>query len=106
MRLNPEDDFGSTVFGLTAARLQPGTPLLVEVSRRRWVAPGSSWHGQPLVRPVANRHATSTTVRRIERESTVLSVGTATEVIVWTDHGVLVCTPSTVLHSPKRPAGQ
>jgi hypothetical protein len=40
-------------------------------------------------------------VRRIERESTGLSVGTATETIVWTDHGVLVCTPSTVLHSLK-----
>jgi len=101
MRLNPEDDFGSIV-DLTAARLQPGTALLVEVARRRWAAPGPSWHGQPLVRPVANRYATSTTARRIERESTLLSVGTATEIIVWTGHGVLVCTPSTVLHSLKR----
>jgi hypothetical protein len=102
MRLNPEDDFGSIVFDLTAARLLPGTALLVEVARRRWVAPGFSWHGQPLVRAVANRYATSTTVRRIERESTLLSGGTATEIIVWTDYGVLVCAPSTVLHGLKR----
>jgi hypothetical protein len=102
MRLTPDDDFGSIVFDLTAARLQPGTALLVEVARRRWVAPGSGWHGQPLVRPPANRYATSTMVRRIERESTMLSGGTATEIIVWTDHGVLVCTPSTVLHGLKR----
>jgi hypothetical protein len=102
MRLNPEDDFGSMVVDLTAARLQPGTALLVEVARRRWVARGFGWHGQPLVRAVANRYATSTTVRRIERESTLLSGGTATEIIVWTDHGVLVCAPSTVLHGLKR----
>jgi hypothetical protein len=49
MRLNPEDDCGSLVFDLTAARLQQGTALLAEVARRRWVAPGFSWQGQPLV---------------------------------------------------------
>jgi hypothetical protein len=59
MRLNPEDDFGSIVVDLTAARLQPGAALLVEVARRRWVAPGSGWArstagasgAQPLLDP-------------------------------------------------------
>ena len=95
------DDVGSMVLELTAARLQPGAALLVEVARRRWVAPGFAWHAQPLVRPVAHRYATCTTVRRIERESTMLSGGTATKIIIWTEHGVLVCAPSTVLHTLK-----
>jgi hypothetical protein len=34
-----------------------------------------------LVRAVPNRYSTRTSVRRIERESTVLSDGTATKII-------------------------
>jgi len=99
--LEHPSDSGSIVVALTAARVQPGTTLLVEIARRRWVAPGCSWHGQPLVRPVAHLHGAQTVVQRTERESTALSRGSATEVIIWTDRGVLVCTPSTLLHSLK-----
>jgi hypothetical protein len=95
------DGSESFVVQVTAARLEPGATLLVEVARRGWTAAGFNWHGQRLVRPVASRHATRSVVRRIERYSAILSGGTKTEIVIWTDHGVAVCSPSTTLHTLK-----
>jgi hypothetical protein len=92
-------DVAPLLVKLTATRVQPGAILLIEVSRRRWSAAGFSWDRAPLVRPaIGHSQATRTVVKRVERESTVFSGGTRTEIIVWTSHGVLVCAPSTVLH--------
>jgi hypothetical protein len=55
---------------LSAARVEVGAVLLVELARRRWKAPGDSWHGQPLLRPARHRDTRQVIVGRIECAST------------------------------------
>jgi excisionase family DNA binding protein len=89
---------GPRVVRLTATRLRTGSVLHVQVTQRRWNAPDCSWHGQPMLHPARHPHARTTAVTQVERRSTPLTAGTGTEIILWTQHGVLICAPITMLN--------
>ena len=81
-----------------ATRIQVGHRLLVQPGRLPWHEPGYNWDGQPRAWPTPGPDGTVTTVRRVERDSIPLAVGTSTLIVIFTDHGVLACAPSRVLH--------
>ena len=88
---------GPRTVRLSASRVRPGSVLHVEVSRRRWDAPDCIWHEQPLLYPARHPQATTTTVTFVERQLTPLTAGTRTDIILWTQDGVLICTPCRML---------
>jgi len=88
---------GPRVIRLTATRLRAGSVLHVQTTRRRWDAPDCGWHGQPMLHPARYPQGSPTTVTQVERRSTSLTAGTGTEIVLWTEHGVLICATSTAL---------
>jgi hypothetical protein len=70
---------------LSAARVEVGAVLLVELARRRWKA-------------ARHRDTRQVIVGRIECASTAPGGGRRRELIIFTNAGVLVCSPATMLY--------
>jgi excisionase family DNA binding protein len=91
------DDAGPPVVRLTASRLRTGSVMHAQLTRRRWEAPNCIWDGQPMLHPARYPLGSPTTVTQAERQSTPLTAGARTEIVLWTEHGVLICAPGTAL---------
>ena len=79
-----------------ASHVRPGTRVRVVRSRRRW-ANDSRCHGEPMLWPDRSGNGAITVVVRIEPTSMTRGSGVGNEIEIWTELGVLICSPGTLL---------